>query len=346
MTDSPQTQCRVPARAANARAGGGASSVLPALLMVCVTVLSVAHAQPPYPTKPIRLIVPYPPGAGTDFTARALGERITEALGQQVVIDSRPGAAATLGHGLLAKSAPDGYTLILATTGGLVSAPALGLPISYDPVKDFATIGLATYVPYSFVAHGGLPPNNMREFIAYAKAQPGKINFGSSGTGTPNHMGGVFLMKMTGIDMLHVPYKGGGPVLTDLIAGQMHVCFISLTSVLPHVPTGRLKVLGVGYPRRLRSAPDIPTIAETVPGFNNTGWWGLAAPLGTPQPIVQRLNGVINKALQSPAMIQHFVSNGLEPATTTPEGMRDLVASELQLWRKMIKDANITTKSM
>lgn len=303
-----------------------------------------AHAQ--YPIKPIRLIVPYPPGAGTDFTARALGERITEALGQQVVIDSRPGAAATLGHGLVAKSPPDGYTLLLATTGGMVSAPALGLPINYDPLKDFAPIGMTTFVPYSLVAHGGFPPNNMREFIAYAKERPGKINFGSSGTGTPNHMGGVFLMKMTGIDMLHVPYKGGGPVLTDLIAGQMHVCFISLTSVMPHVPTGRLKVLGVGYSRRLKSAPDFPTIAETVPGFSNTGWWGLVAPQGTPRPIIDKLNAVANKGMQTPAMIQHFVNNGLEPTSSTPEGMRDLIASELALWRKMVKEANVSVKSM
>jgi tripartite-type tricarboxylate transporter receptor subunit TctC len=308
-----------------------------------------AYAQAPasnYPTKPIRMIVPYPPGAGTDFTARALGERITEALGQQVVIDSRPGAAATLGHGLVAKAPPDGYTLLLATTGGMVSAPALGLKITYDPVKDFAPIGLATYVPYSLVTFGGLPPNNMREFLAHAKTQPGKLNFGSSGTGTPNHLGGELLMKMTGISMLHVPYKGGGPMLTDLIAGQMHVGFLSLVQVMPHVSTGRLKVMGVGYTRRLKSAPDIATIAETVPGFNNTGWWGLAAPLGTPQPIVQKLNAVINKALATPAFVQYFVSNGLEPAGSTPAAFQELIASELQLWRKVIKDANINVSAM
>lgn len=314
------------------------------LVGICALAGTV-HAQP-YPSKPIRLIVPYPPGAGTDFTARALGERITESLGQQVVIDSRPGAAATLGHGLVAKSVPDGYTLLLATTGGMVSAPALGLPINYDPVKDFAPIGLATFVPYSFVAFGGFAPGNMRDFIAHAKAHPGKVNFGSSGTGTPNHMGGVFLMKMTGIDMLHVPYKGGGPMLTDLIAGQMHVSFVSLPTVLPHVPTGRLKVLGVGYTRRLKSAPEIPTIAETVPGFNNTGWWGLVAPLGTPPAVIQRLNAVMNKGLQSTAMIQHFVSNGLEPTTSTPDGMREHIAAELQLWRKMVKEAGISMKAM
>jgi len=288
------------------------------------------------------MIVPYPPGAGTDFTARALGERITEAFGQQVVIDSRPGAGATLGHGLVAKAPPDGYTLLLATTGGMVSGPALGVKLTYDPLKDFATIGLATYVPYSLVTFGGLPPNNMHEFIAYAKARPGKLNFGSSGTGTPNHIGGVLLMKMTGIDMLHVPYKGGGPVLTDLIAGQMHAIFGSLPTVLPHVSTGRLKVLGVGFSRRIKSAPDIPTIAETVPGFSNTGWWGLVAPIGTPNAIVQKLNAVMNKGMQAPAIVQHFVNNGLEPATSTPEGFRELIVKELQLWRKVVKDANIS----
>jgi tripartite-type tricarboxylate transporter receptor subunit TctC len=308
---------------------------------------ALAQAPAPnYPSKPIRLIVPYPPGAGTDFTARALGERITEALGQQVVIDSRPGAAATLGHGLVAKAPPDGYTLLLATTGGMVSGPALGLKITYDPVKDFAPIGLATYVPYSLVAFGGLPPNNMREFLAHAKSNPGKLNFGSSGTGTPNHLGGELLMKMTGISMLHVPYKGGGPMLTDLIAGQMHVGFLSLVQVMPHVSTGRLKVMGVGYTRRLKSAPDIATIAETVPGFNNTGWWGLAAPLGTPQPIIQKLNAVINKALATPAFVQYFVSNGLEPAGSTPAAFQELITSELQLWRKVIKDANINVSAM
>jgi len=263
-----------------------------------------------------------------------------------VVIDSRPGAGATLGHGLVAKATPDGYTLLLATTGGMVSGPALGVRLTYDPLKDFATIGIATYVPYSLVTFGGLPPNNMREFIAFAKTQPGKLNFGSSGTGTPNHVGGVLLMKMTGIDMLHVPYKGGGPMLTDLIAGQMHVAVTSLPTVLPHVPTGRLKVLGVGFTRRIKSAPDIPTIAETVPGYNNTGWWGLVAPLGTPRPIVQKLNAVMNKGMQSPAVVKHFVSNGLEPATSTPEAFQELIAAELQMWRKLIKDANISVNGL
>lgn len=303
-----------------------------------------AHAQTAtaYPSKPIRLILPYPPGAGADSTARTLAESITEALGQQVVVDSRPGAGATVGHGLAAKAPPDGYTLLVATSGGMTYAPALGMKLTYDPLTDFTPIGLAHYVPYTLVTFGGLPPNNMREFIAYAKTQPGKLNLGSPGAGTPNHVGGVLLMKLAGISLVHVPYRGGSPLLTDLIAGQVHVAFISLLTVQPHVANGRLKLLGVGYSRRLTSAPDLPTVAETVPGFNNAGWRGLVAPLGTPPAIVQKLNAAINKGLQKPAVIQQLVNGGLEPATSTPAGLQQLIASELQLWRKVIKEANIS----
>ena len=309
---------------------------------------AIAYAQtaPAYPSKPIRLILPYPPGAGADSTARVLADIITESLGQQVVVDSRPGAGATVGHALAAKAVPDGYTLLVATSGGMTYAPALGMKLSYDPAKDFAPIGLAHYVPYTMVTFGGLPPNNVREFIAYAKTQPGKLNLGSPGNGTPNHVGGVLLMKLAGINLVHVPYRGGSPLLTDLIAGQMHVAFLSLNTVQPHVTTGRLKVLGVGYSRRLTGAPDLPTVAETVPGFNNAGWRGLVAPLGTPQPIVQKLNAVINKGLQKPAAIQQFISGGLEPATSTPAGLQQLIDSELKLWSKLIKDANISGTAM
>lgn len=304
--------------------------------------LACAQTAPAYPSKPIRLILPYPPGAGADATARVLADIITEALGQQVVVDSRPGAGATVGHALAAKAVPDGYTLLVATSGGMTYAPALGMKLSYDPAKDFAPIGLAHYVPYTMVTFGGLPPNNVREFIAYAKTQPGKLNLGSPGNGTPNHVGGVLLMKLAGINLVHVPYRGGSPLLTDLIAGQMHMAFLSLNTVQPHVASGRLKVLGVGYSRRLTGAPDLPTVAETVPGFNNAGWRGLVAPLGTPQPIIQKLNAVINQGLQKPAAIQQLVNGGLEPGTSTPAGLQQLIDSELKLWGKLIKDANIS----
>ncbi len=294
-----------------------------------------AFAQAPYPNRPIRFIVPYPPGGGTDFTAREIGQRITEALGQPVVIDNRPGAGATLGHGLAAKAVPDGYTILLGTTGGMVSGPALGVKISYDPREGFAPIGFLVHVPYTLVTSSGLPAGSVRELIDLARAAPGKLNFGSPGVGTPNHLGGVMLMILTGTSMVHVPYKGGGPLITDMIAGQMHVAFSSPPQALPHVRTGRLKMLGVGHPTRVNSLPDLPAIAETVPGFTNTGWWGVLAPAGTPKQIVQLLNAVVNKALALPEVGQKFLVHGVEVAPSTSEAFRDFIRADQQRWSKV-----------
>lgn len=324
------------------RFGRGRLAIILAMTGLCV-VSGNADAQAPYPNRPIRLIVPYPPGAGTDFTAREIGAQFSKALGQPVVIDNRPGAAATVGHGLAAKAPPDGYTLLLGTTGGLVSGPALlGSKIPYDPLKDFATVGLATYVPYSLVLAGGVPANNVKEFIDLAKASPRKLNFASPGVGTPNHLGGAQLMTLAGIEMVHVPYKGGAPAVTDLLAGNVEVLITGLLQVLPHHRVGRLKIIGIGHTQRLKSHPEFPVISETVPGYYNTGWWGIAAPAGTPKPIVERLNAIMNKALATPEMLQRFEKNGLEIATSTPQGYHDLIRSDLQAWRKLIKDAKIS----
>ena len=289
-------------------------------LTVCLCFLmpSAVAADTTYPNRPIRLIVPYPPGAGTDFTARQVGEQYSKALGQPVVVDNRPGAAATLGHALVAKSAPDGYTLLLGTTGGLVSGPALiGSKIPYDPLKDFATIGLATYVPYALIVTASLPVHNVKELIDLARASPRKLNVASPGVGTPNHLGAAQLMTMTGIELVHVPYKGGSLAVNDLIAGNVEVLVTGLLQTLPHHRAGRLRILGVGHPQRLKAYPDIPAVAETVPGYYNTGWWGIVAPARTPQPIVERLNGIMNKALATPEMIQRFEKAGLEVATSS-----------------------------
>jgi tripartite-type tricarboxylate transporter receptor subunit TctC len=302
--------------------------------------------QGPYPNRPIRFIVPYPPGGGTDFTAREIGQRITEALGQPVVIDNRAGAGATLGHGLAAKAVPDGYTVLLGTTGGTVSGPALGVKIAYDPLKDFAPIGFIVYVPYVLTVTGGLAAGSVREFIDLARASPGKLNFGSPGTGTPNHLGGVLLMSMTGINMLHIPYKGGGPLITDMIAGQIHVAFSSPPQAIPHVRAGRLKMLGVGHPQRTKAMPELPAIAEIVPGFTNTGWWGLLAPTGTPKQIVQLLNSVLNKALALPEVGQKFLVHGVEVAPSTQEAFGDFIRVDTQRWRKVIKEAKISVESV
>ena len=313
----------------------------------CLSVSMCAAAQAPYPSKPIRMIVPYPPGAGTDFTAREIGKAISEALGQPVVMDNRPGAAATLGHSLMAKAAPDGYTLGLGTTGGLVSGPALmGSRIAYDPLKDFTHIGLATYVFYAVFVNSSLPANNMREFIALAKASPGKLNFSSPGVGTPNHIGGAQLATLAGLELIHVPYKGSSLALADLIAGTIHLTITGLLVTMPHVKAGRLKVLGIGHTQRVKVAPDIPAINETIPGYYNTGWWGLVAPPGLPQAIVDRLNPIMNKALQSQEVTQRFFVNGLEVATSTPKGYTDIIRDDLQSWRKLIKEAKISVESL
>jgi len=300
-----------------------------------------ACAQSGYPNRPVRMIVPYPPGAGTDFTAREVGHRLTEAWGQQIVVDNRPGAGATLGHGLGAKATPDGYTMLLGTTGGMVSGPAMGVKVSYDPQKDFAPIGIAVYVPYSLVVHASVPGNTVREFIDHARSIPGKLDFASPGTGTPNHLGGVLLMSLTGIRMQHVPYKGGGPALNDLLGGQVQVLIASLPQVLPHARVGRVKVLGVGHPTRLKSMPDLPAIAETVPGFNNTGWFGFFFPAGTPRAIVQQVNAVLNKGLVVPEAIKRFQAAGLEPATTTPDEFAALIRDDIRNWSRLIREAKI-----
>jgi len=314
---------------------------------VALTTSMHAAAQAPYPNKPIRIIVPYPPGAGTDFTAREIGRALNEALGQPVVMDHRPGAAATLGHSLVSKGTPDGYTLGLGTTGGLVSGPALmGNRIPYDPLKDFTHIGLATFVFYALFVNAGVPAHSVADLIKLAKSSPGKLNFSSPGVGTPNHIGGAQLATLAGIELVHVPYKGSSLSMADLVAGTIHMTITGLLATMPHVKTGRLRVLGVGHTQRIKVAPEIPAINETVPGYYNTGWWGLVAPPGLPQAIVDRLNPIMNKALQSQETSQRFYVNGLEIATSTPKGYTDIIRDDLQSWRKLIKEAKVSVDSL
>jgi tripartite-type tricarboxylate transporter receptor subunit TctC len=322
------------------------AKVMPAAVLAIAALMIFAphaHPQAPYPNRPIRLIVPYPPGAGTDFTGREMGAAFSKALGQGVVVDNRPGAAATLGHSLAAKAAPDGYTLLLGTTGGLVSGPALlGSKIPYDPLKDFAHIGLATYVPYALAATASLPVTNVKELIDLAKASPRKLNVASPGVGTPNHIGAAQLMTLTGIELVHVPYKGSSLAVTDVVSGNVQLIVTGLLQLLPLQRAGRVKILGVGHKQRLKAYPEIPVISETIPGYYNTGWWGIVAPAGTSKQIVERLNGIMNKALATPEVLQRFEKNGLEVATSTPQGYRELIQSDLEMWKKLIRDAKIS----
>ena len=317
---------------------------LAALTAILLAAAQFATAQS-YPHKPVRMIVPYPPGGSVDFTGRELAQKLSLAWGQQVVLDNRGGAGSTLGHGLGAKATPDGYTLLLGTSAGLVVSPALGTQLNYDSLKDFAPIGLAVYAPFALTLNAAVPANTTQEFIALAKANPGKINFSSPGTGTPNHLGGELLKALAHIDIVHVPYKGGGPALVDLISGQVQMTFSGVPQILPHVKAGRVKIIAIGHPTRIRSLPDTPPVADVLPGFNNTSWYGLLAPVGTPRAIIDRINATMNKVLVEPDFGQRLLLQGVEPVTSTPQGMRDMIASELARWRKVIRDAGITVET-
>jgi tripartite-type tricarboxylate transporter receptor subunit TctC len=298
-------------------------------------------AERAYPTRPIRLIVPYPPGGSTDPTARAYGSWLSDKFGVPVVIDNRPGAGATIGHALGAKAAPDGYTLLLGTSAGLVVSPAFGTKLAYDPIKDLAPIGLGVYVPFLLVTHPSVPVKTTKELVDLAKAQPGKINFGSPGTGTPNHLGMELLKAMTGADFVHVPYKGGGPATVDLVAGRIQAIFGSIPQWQPHLASGKVRAIGIGHPKRVRSMPEVAAIAEFLPGFNNTSWYGLLGPAGTSPAVINKINAEMNRAAANADFIKHIEGIGLEIASSTPKEMGDLIRSELDRWTKVIKNAGI-----
>lgn len=317
-----------------------ARSVCAALAFIAA--VPAAHAaEAPYPNKPIRLIVPYPPGGSTDPTARAYGQWLSDKLGVPFVIDNRPGAGATIGHALGAKAPPDGYTLLLGTSGGLVVGPAFGTKIAYDPVKDYAPIGVGVYVPFLLVVHPSVAAKNTKELIDLAKAQPGKINFASPGSGTPNHLGMELLTAMTGAKFTHVPYKGGGPATVDLVAGRVHAIFGSIPQWQPHLPPGRVRAIGIGHPTRVKSMPDVQAIAEILPGFNNTSWYGLLGPAGTPPAVINKINAEMKRAASDPQFVKHIEGIGLEIASSTPKEMGDLIRTELARWTKVIKTAGI-----
>jgi tripartite-type tricarboxylate transporter receptor subunit TctC len=316
-----------------------------ALLLTAFWIVAPTLAQDKYPSRPIRLIVPYPPGGSTDPTGRAFAAWLTDALGQQVVVDNRPGAGSTIGHGLGAKATPDGYTLLLGTSGGLAVSPALGSKLPYDPVRDFTPIGLGVYTPFLLVVHPGLPAANLKEFIALSKAQPEGIIFASVGVGTPNHLGAELLKVMTGFRFVHVPYKGGGPAVVDLIAGRAQALFGGIPYTGSHVKSGRLRAIAIGHPKRMSGWPDVPAIAETLPGYSNTTWFGLLGPAGTPKAVVNRINAEMKRAVANPEFVKHLVAIGLEPASSTPAEFHDMIASELKRWTKVIKEAGITAEA-
>jgi tripartite-type tricarboxylate transporter receptor subunit TctC len=311
------------------------------LLVGALAWLPNAGAQE-YPTKPIRLVITYPPGGNTDLVGRALALKLGEFMGQQVVVDNRGGAGGVLGSMITAQSAPDGYTIMLGTSAGMVINPLLSRKLTYDPVKDFAPVSMVVIVPQLLVINPQLPVKNVRELIAFAKAKPGYLNAGSSGVGTPNHFGTELLKWLAGVDIVHVPYKGGAPALTDLLGGQIQMAFSSVPAVLPHIKAGRLVALGVGSAKRSPALPNIPTIAEAgVPGYEYTTWYGIFAPAKTPRTLIARLNAEIVKAMETPDIKDRFTALGGDPDPETPEELRAYMANESAKWAKIIKAANI-----
>ena len=314
------------------------SIILPALLFT-----AAAQAQL-YPTKPVRLIVPYPPAGTTDFVAREIGAKLSDAFGYQIVIDNRPGAGTLIGLTQGARATADGYTITFGTSAGLAIIPALGAKMAFDPLRDFVPIGLMVYVPYFLVVNPNLPVRSVKELIDLAKSQPGKLNFASPGVGTPNHLGIEMLNMMAGVRFVHVPYKGGAPAVTDLVAGQVQVFFSGTPQVSSFVKAGRLRIIAAATQKPTRVAPDVPTIAQTFPGFDCNTWFGLLAPAGTPPAITARFNTELNRVLADPGMIQRLLDQGVEATPGTPAAFRQLIVAETERWRKVIKSAGITAE--
>ena len=306
--------------------------------------LAFAQRAGDYPTKPIRLMVPYPPGGSADIAARIVAQKLTEAWGQQVIVDNRGGAGGIIATGIVAKAVPDGYTLLHGTPTGLVINSLLTKGLPYDASRDFTAIGMVVIVPQMLVVHPATAANSLKELIALAKAKPGQLNYGSVGTGSPNHLGMELLNSMAGIVMVHIPYKGSVPALTDLIGGQVQLMFNGMSSVVHHVRSGKLKAIAIGSLNRSPAAPDVPTVAEAgVPGFEYTTWNGIFAPARAAHAIVAKFNSEMMKALKAPDVVQRLADQGSEPGSGSPEQFAAYVKEEFTKWARVIKIAGIKT---
>ena len=319
---------------------------------ICIAVLSIvallastmaAIAQPTaYPTKPIRIVVAYTPAGATDILARTIGQKLTEAWGQAVIIDNRPGANGNIGTEYAAKATPDGYTLLMVTAGTHGINPGLYRKLGFDAVKDFAPVSLVAMVPNVFVVNNGVPSKDLKEFIAYAKANQGKLNYGSPGNGSTAHLSMELFKSMTGIQMVHVPYKGSAGVLADLIGGQIVVTMDNMPPYVPQVKAGKIRALAVSPARRSPALPDVPTVAEAgVPGYDSGAWFGLVAPANTPKDLVDKLSRETARILKLPDVSARLADLGAEAVGSTPEQFSAHIKAEIAKWAKVIRDANV-----
>ena len=318
------------------------TTVLVALAGAVTFSSSAALAQASFPSKSITMIVPFPPGGPTDLVARVIAQKMSESMGQSVVIDNRGGANGNLGAMLAVKAAADGYTL-LYNTSSITLSPALYKSLSYDVKRDLAPVALTAVVPLALVVGPNVPANTVSEFIAYAKANPGKLSYGSAGNGNVTHLGAFQFARANGIDAVHIPYKGSAPADIDLVGGQIQFMTDTVNSVMPFVRDKRMKMLAVTTPRRMSLFPDVPTLAESgMPGFEVGAWQGLMVPVNTPKPIIQRLNAEVMKALQSPDVRQKLALQGAEPLGSTPEAYGEYIQKELNRWEMVVKQTGVT----
>ncbi len=319
------------------------SAIFAALVAsICVAVPALAQN---WPSQNITLVVPFTPGGSTDILARLLGQKLTEALGQSVIIESRPGAGGSSGSAQVARARPDGNTLVMGHIGTLGVNPSLYKDLQYDPIKSFAHISLLAKVHNVLVVNPAVPAKNVLEFIDYAKKNPGKMNYGSGGNGSAAHIAAAAFMVQTGTEFTHVPYRGTSPMMTDLLSGQLQFAMTGAPTVLQHVAGGTLRALGVSAESRIKAAPDLPTIAEAgVPGFEASQWYGVMAPAGTPASVVERLNVEVRKALASKEIVEALDRDGAEPWPSSPEEFRAHIAKEIPRWAGVIAKAKITAE--
>ena len=308
-------------------------------VLLGAALISTSVSALDYPSRPIRYIVPFAPGGPTDIMSRAFAEKIGAAWGQQVVVDNRGGAGGTIGAEVVARSAPDGYTVMIGHVGTHAINVSLYQKVGYDPVKDFQPISLLATLPFVLVVNAGFAPRNVKELLVLARAKPGSINFASAGSGGPTHLAGEMFKSAAAIDIVHIPYKGNAAALTDLAGGQVQMMFSNMLTAMPHVRTGRLRALAVSTAKRSPQAPDLPTVAESgVPGFDVTPWYGVLAPAGLPAPLVAKWNREIVRIVPLPDMKEKFVAQGIDLASSTPAEFGALIKSEIPKWRKVVKD--------
>ncbi len=345
---APKTREACVAQGAQARCGQAeeeAGRVMQRILRVAIALgfaLALDAAAQGYPAKPIRLIVPFPPGGSADILARAIGQKAGEGLGQTLVVENRPGAGTAIGAEALARSAPDGYAVMIGTVSSHAINPALNPKLPFDPVKDFTAVSLVATIPFAMIVHPSVQAKNVQEFVALARAKPGSLNYSSAGNGTSNHLAGELFKSMAGIDIVHIPYKGSAPALNDLVAGQVALMFDLVLTAAPHVKSGAARGLAVTGAQRSSVLPELPTVAESgLPGYEVSAWFGIFAPAGVPEPVVQRLNAEFVKALRDSDLRQRLASQGAEPLTSTPAEFAAYLRSEIDKWGKVVKAAGM-----